>query len=379
MPRTGLDALFAGLVAAGVTALLTPLTSRIARRIGAVDEPRERGLSDRPTPRLGGLAIYVGVVVPLLIWLPSAGPWKAVLIGGAVITLVGAVDDVLDLPAGVKLAGQIGAAWIVARDHQARVQTFTLPLIHRVDLGHWAVPLTILGLVVIMNAVNFSDGVDGLASGVCAIAGASFALIAFDAGYTKAGVLSAITAGVAAGFLLHNFYPASAFMGDSGSNLLGLLLGSVAVLGAVKTSAFIALFLPLIVLAVPFVDTTFVVLKRMKYRRPVYRADTNHLHHRFSRIGFSQRRTVLYLYAWTLMLGGVAVATRFVPYSDHHGHFHTGWSVVMALILVAGVAASVYLVYLLEILKLRRRFRRESREEVEKRLETGEFEAVGRR
>jgi UDP-GlcNAc:undecaprenyl-phosphate GlcNAc-1-phosphate transferase len=378
MPRTGWDALFAGLVAAGVTALLTPLASRIAHRVGAVDERRERGLSDRPTPRLGGLAIYVGVLIPTLIWLPQAGPWKAVLIAGALITLVGAIDDVFDLPAGAKLVGQVGAAWIVAHDHQARVTDFTLPLVHRVDLGDWAVPLTILGLVVIMNAVNFSDGVDGLASGVCAIAGASFAVIAFDAGYTKAGVLSAITAGVAAGFLIHNFYPASSFMGDSGSNLLGLMLGSVAVLGAVKTSAFIALFLPLIVLAVPFVDTTFVVLKRMKYRRPVYRADANHLHHRFSRIGFSQRRTVLYLYAWTLMLGGVAVATRFVPYSDHHGHFDVGWSVVMGAILLAGVAASVYLVYLLEILKVRRRFRRESREQVEQRLETGEFEAVGR-
>ena len=379
MPRTGWDALFAGLVAAGITAVLVPLTSRVARAVGAVDEPRERGLSDRPMPRLGGLAIYAGVFAATLIWLPHAGPWKAVLIAGALITCVGALDDIFDLPAGVKLVGQTAAAYLVAHDAQARVQTFTLPIIHRVDLGGWSVPLTVLGIVVIMNAVNFSDGVDGLASGVCGIAGASFALIAFDAGYTKAGVLSAITAGAAAGFLIHNFYPATAFMGDSGSNLLGLLLGSVAVLGAVKTSAFIALFLPLIVLAVPFVDTTFVVLKRMKYRRPVYRADTNHLHHRFSRIGFSQRRTVLYLYAWTLMLGGVAVATRFVPYSDHHGHFAAGWSLVMALILLAGVAASIYLIYVLEILKVRRRFRRETAEEVERRLETGEFEAVGRR
>ena len=376
MPRTGLDALFAGLVAAGVTALLTPVASRIAHRVGAVDEPRERGLSDRPTPRLGGLAIYAGVLVATLIWLPHAGAWRIVLVAGALITFVGAIDDVFDLPAGAKLVGQVAAAVIVTHDPAARVKTFTLPLVHHVDLGDAAVPLTVLGLVVIMNAVNFSDGVDGLASGVCAIAAASFALIAFDASYTKAGVLSAITAGAAIGFLLHNFYPASAFMGDSGSNLLGLLLGCVAILGSVKTSAFIALFLPLIVLAVPFVDTTFVVLKRMKYRRPVYRADTNHLHHRFSRIGFSQRRTVMYLYAWTLMLGGVAVATRFVPYSDHHGHFHAGWTIVMALILLAGVAASVYLVYLLEILKIRRRFRRESREQVEQRLETGEFEAV---
>ena len=116
-------------------------------------------------------------------------------------------------------------------------------------------------------------------------------------------------------------------MGDCGSNLLGLLLGCIAVEGAVKTQAVLALLFPLVVLAVPFLDTTFVVLKRMKYRRPIYRADANHFHHRLTRIGFSQRRTVLYLYAWTILLGGFAVALRFVPYSDHHGHFHTGWTV----------------------------------------------------
>ena len=270
-----------------------------------------------------------------------------------------------------------------------RVESFTLPLVHHVDTGSLTIPLTALGLVAIMNAVNFSDGVDGLAAGVCAIGAASFSVIAFDAGYTHPGVLAAIVAGAALGFLVHNFYPASVFMGDAGSNLLGLLLGSVAALGTVKTGAFIALFLPLLVLAVPFLDTTFVVLKRMKYRRPVYHADANHFHHRFSRIGFSQRRTVLYLYAWTLMLGGVAVATRFVPYyqhGPHGGHLKTGWSIVMAAILLAALVASVYLVYVLEILKFRRRLRREqprrSPEEidadVEARLETGEWEAIGR-
>ena len=122
-----------------------------------------------------------------------------------------------------------------------------------------------------MNVVNFSDGVDGLAAGVCAISAAAFAVIAFDLGRTRAGVLAAITAGAALGFLLHNFHPASVFMGDCGSNLLGLLLGAAIVEGTLKTNAVIALVVPLVVLAVPFLDTTFVVLKRLKYRRPVYR------------------------------------------------------------------------------------------------------------
>ncbi len=185
-----------------------------------------------------------------------------------------------------------------------------------------------------MNVVNFSDGIDGLAAGVCAISAAAFAVIAFDLQKDSAGVLAAITAGAAIGFLVHNFHPASVFMGDCGSNLLGLLLGGVIVEGSLKTNALIALIVPLVVLAVPFLDTGFVVAKRIKYGRPVYQADANHFHHRFHRIGFSQRRTVLYLYGWTVTMAGLAVALRFVPYSDQ-GDLNVGWSLVMASVLRA--------------------------------------------
>lgn len=379
---TGYDALAAGGAAAAVTAALTPLSGRLALRTGAVDRPRDRGLSERPTPRLGGVAICAGVLVAGLLWLPSQGAWRAVLVGAAVITLVGAVDDRLDLPALFKLGGQALAAWLVA-DAGVRVDNFTLPFVHRVDLSPAVAEIaTIIGLVLIMNAVNFSDGVDGLAAGVCAIAAVSFAIIAFDIpaitapDAPAAGVLSAIVAGAALGFLVWNFFPARVFMGDSGSNLLGLLLGSAAVLGSVKTSALVGLIAPLVILAVPFLDTTFVVLKRMKYRRPVHVADANHFHHRFHRIGFSQRRTVAYLYAWTLSLAATAVGLRFVPYTDRHGEFQAGWTILMGGILVLALAASVYLVYLLEILKLRRRFRRETVEQLERRIETGEFDAL---
>ena len=201
-------------------------------------------------------------------------------------------------------------------------------------------------------------------------------------------MLAAITAGAAIGFLGHNFHPASIFMGDCGSNLLGYLLGVVSVQGSLKTNALVAVVIPLIVLAVPFLDTTFVVLKRVEYRRPIYRADANHFHHRMSRLGFSQRRTVLYLYAWTILLGGFAVALRFVPYSDHHGNFDTGWTLATLAFGVLVIAASVYLVYVLEILKFKRldtiRLRRmgateaEIDEDVERRLETGEFAQVRR-
>jgi UDP-GlcNAc:undecaprenyl-phosphate GlcNAc-1-phosphate transferase len=242
-----------------------------------------------------------------------------------------------------------------------------------------------------MNVVNFSDGVDGLAAGLCTIDGIAFAVIIFNlaGGSDAAAILAALTAGAACGFLVFNFPPASVFMGDSGSNLLGYLLGVVAVVGTLKTPTLIALALPLLILAVPFLDTGFVVAKRLKYRRKPWSADANHFHHRMARIGFSPRKTVAYLYAWTVMLAGVALALSFVPYSDHRGHYRLGWSVIMAAILLLALAASVYLVYVLEILKFRglraAQLRRADPgtsednidEEVQRDVETGEFERVG--
>jgi UDP-GlcNAc:undecaprenyl-phosphate GlcNAc-1-phosphate transferase len=378
------DALLGCLVAFVVATGLTRPVAALARRMGAVDVPRERGLAERATPLLGGLAIFAGVAIAGLLFLPSTDRWHAVLAGAAVITVVGAIDDWRDLPPVWKLAGQLVAALILVLDGVV-VQTFTLPFLGRVVLGDAAEPVTLLGLVAIMNAVNFTDGVDGLAAGVCAISAVAFAVIAFDLGRDSAGVLALITAGAASGFLVHNFHPAAVFMGDCGSNLLGLLLGATIVEGTLKTNALIALIGPLVILAVPFLDTTFVVLKRMKYGRPVYRADANHFHHRFARIGYSQRRTVAYLYAWTATMAGLAVALRFLPYSDGHGNFRLGWSLLMGALLLVALAASVYLVYVLEILKLKRwRVRTAepgtSEHEIvaalEHDLETGEFPAL---
>jgi UDP-GlcNAc:undecaprenyl-phosphate GlcNAc-1-phosphate transferase len=389
MAPTPWDALAAATIAAVLVVCLTPFAVRLAGRIGAVDQPRARGLSDRPMPRLGGAAIFGGIIGSSVLFLPLHGRFGAILLGAAIIAVVGAVDDIFELSAPVKLLGQIAAALVPVLDG-VRVADFTLPFVHRVDLGHLGIPLTVAGIVLIMNVVNFSDGVDGLAAGVCAIAAVAFAVIAFDLQRANAAVLAAIIAGAALGFLVHNFHPATVFMGDCGSNLLGLLLACVAVEGTVKTQAVLALVLPLIVLAVPFLDTTFVVLKRLKYRRPVYEADREHFHHRMDRIGFSTRRTVLYLYAWTLMLAGLAIALRFVPYSDNGGRLHAGWTAVMAALGLIALAASVYLVYVLEILKFKRldalRLRRvkpattdeEIDADVAERLETGEFDAVRR-
>jgi UDP-GlcNAc:undecaprenyl-phosphate GlcNAc-1-phosphate transferase len=312
-----------------------------------------------------------------------------VLAGAALIALIGAIDDIKDLKPIFKLLGQIAGA-IVAVLGGAVINDITIPVIGSLQFVGAAGPLTVIWLVALMNIVNFSDGVDGLAAGVCTIDGAAFAVIAFNVqgGTSAAAVLAAITAGASLGFLFHNRYPAKIFMGDTGSNLLGYLLGVAAVIGSLKTNAVLALAVPLLVLAVPFMDTGFVIAKRLKYRRKPWDADANHFHHRMARIGFSQRKTVAYLYSWTLMLAGVALSLRFVPYSNHKGHYYLGWSIVMGVILLLALVASVYLVYVLEIFKFKslrtiqlRRVDPDTSEHdivasVERDIETGEFEAI---
>ncbi|MGN6867553.1 MAG: glycosyltransferase family 4 protein [Solirubrobacteraceae bacterium] len=398
------DALFAFLVATAVAAVLTPLAARLAWRVGAVVMPSERGLAEQATPALGGLAILAGVVVASAFWLPTTirlphtagtapGPggivhtWTIVA-GACLIALVGAIDDIRPLKPVYKLLGQVVVA-VIAVKGGAVVTDVTIPFLHTLTLPNHGGVLTVIWLVGMMNVVNLSDGVDGLAAGLCTIVGVAFSIIAFDLHVPGAGVLAALTAGAALGFLFHNFYPASSFMGDCGANLLGYLLGVVAVVGSIKTGAVVTLVVPLILLAVPFLDTGFVVAKRLKYRRKPWSADANHFHHRMARMGYSPRRTVAYLYGWTLMLAGVAVALRFVPYSDHNGHYHLGWLLVMAAIGLIALAASVYLIYLLEILKFKNRRTRELRtadpatseheidERVQREVETGEFERVG--
>ena len=380
-------AVLAALVAFAVAALLTPLAARFSRRIGAVDQQKDIGLAKDATPLLGGLAIFGGALVAGLLFLPDNDRTEGILAAAALITLVGFFDDRFELPPIIKLAGQFVAAGVLVWSGVV-VDAFTFPFVHRVELGEFGGPLTMFALVLLMNIVNFSDGADGLAAGVCAIAAVAFAIIAFDLERRTAGILAAITAGAALGFLVFNFPPASIFMGDTGSNLLGLLLGAVIIEGTLKTNALIALVGPLVVLAVPLLDTGFVVLKRLKYRRPIYRGDSNHFHHRFYRMKWSTRRSILWLYAWTFVMAGTAVALRFIPYSQRGGELVPGWAALMAALLALCVALSLYLIWVLEIIKLRRvrewQLRRadpdtsehDIDEQVDHDLETGEFGQV---
>src|SRR3954453_5928956 len=189
-----LKAVLAALVAFAVTAALTTPVAKLARRLGIVDTLKDIGLAREQTPLLGGLAIFAGALVAGLIFLPDNERTQGILAAAALITIVGALDDAIDMPPFVKLAGQIAAAVVLVASGVV-VDTFTLPFLHHVDLGDLGAPITALGLVLVMNIVNFSDGVDGLAAGVCAISAAAFSIIAFDLGTAPPGVPARFTPG----------------------------------------------------------------------------------------------------------------------------------------------------------------------------------------
>jgi UDP-GlcNAc:undecaprenyl-phosphate GlcNAc-1-phosphate transferase len=349
---SNLQVVWGALIALGIVVLLTPAVGGMARMLGVVDRQEEGRRHVRGgVPRLGGLALFFGIFIPSLAFLDIDSQMRGILLGAAVATTVGAVDDFRGLRWWEKLTGQTIAAAIVVWGG-VWIHRFTFPFV-----GVQVLPkpvgaaLTIVGIVAVMNMVNFLDGLDGLAAGVCAISAFSFCVIDLSRGDLNAAILTGAVFGACMGFLRHNFYPARIFMGDSGALLLGFTLAAVSVQGLSKTAALAALVLPLLVLAIPLIDTSFVVAKRIKSGKPVYVADRTHLHHRFENIGFSQRRSVVYLYVWCVALALAALATRFV-----HPHAHGDWNpagvAIDAGIGLLALGASVYVIYLLEIVKL---------------------------
>ena len=315
--RDNPEVLYGAAIALLIVVLLTPAVGGMARILGVVDNPDARRLNRQPDPaarRARDLPRHPRPVarVPRPLGRDARHPARR---RGR---LRRRRDRRLPRPRrrSLKLAGQVLAAAIPTA-FGVWIDHFTLPFLGAVDVPPWiGVPLTIVWIVAVMNMVNFLDGMDGLASGVCAISGVTFAVIALSLGKVDAAVLSAIVAGACIGFLRHNFFPARIFMGDSGALVLGFTLASISVAGLLKTASTVVLFLPLLVLAVPIIDTSFVVLKRLKYRQPISAADRSHLHHRFINIGFSQRRAALTMWAWTASLGIAALATRFIPFRE---------------------------------------------------------------
>jgi UDP-GlcNAc:undecaprenyl-phosphate/decaprenyl-phosphate GlcNAc-1-phosphate transferase len=343
-----------GFVAATALVLvLTPLVCRLAPLIGGLDDKVDRPRVHRGAiPRVGGLAIVAAILIPAAVLIDLDGAYLGIFTGTLLVAALGLLDDIRDVPPSAKLLGVTLVALIPVIGYDVTFARVTLPGLGDFDLGWTAYPLTVVWIAFLTNLVNLIDGMDSLAAGIVAIAAGSFAILSASFGRVDAAVLSAVVCGATLGFLYHNYHPAKIFMGDSGALALGFLLATLAVDGVLKTAAAITLVAPLLVLAVPILDTSFVVLKRLKYRRPPWRADHNHFYHRFMRIGFSQRRTAAYLHVWALMMAAYALLARFVP-PRPRGDWDLERSLLLAAAGVVVIAASVWMVYTLEILKAR--------------------------
>jgi UDP-GlcNAc:undecaprenyl-phosphate GlcNAc-1-phosphate transferase len=359
---------------------LTPVAIKLAPRIGAIDVPIDRPRVHRvAVPRSGGLAIVAGILVPAALFIhPGGGPYLAILVGTLLVAALGLLDDTRGLRPSHKLIGVSLVALIPVVGSDLTIDHVTIPLIGTFDFGWIAYPLTVLWITALANLVNLIDGMDALAAGIVAIASLTIALLAASFERVDAAALAAMSAGATLAFLRHNYHPAKVFMGDTGALALGFLLAAVAVEGVTKTAATIALAGPMMVMAVPILDTSFVVLKRLKYRRAPWGADHNHFYHRFMRIGFSQRRTAAYMHVWAGLLAAFAILVRFLP-PRPQGIWDLGNSLIVGAAGLIVVAASVWMVYTLEILKARhfrvlgfRRMRPEELEPEEEREEAVE-------
>ena len=309
--------------------LFTPLVRNFALRRGWVTEPDERKIHTKPTPELGGTAIFAAMLIMVLIQLVGERlfGWKGflsdvnvtpvgligILAGAVIMYLTGLIDDRVDLSPGSKLFGQIIASLVVALCG-VRISFVVIPLGNTLlDLGILSVPVTVFFLVAFANIINLIDGLDGLAAGICAIAAVSMLVLARGLNQTTAAIMAALIIGSCLGFLRYNFHPASIFMGDEGALLLGFLLGIIALMGVMKTTAAIALAVPLLIVAVPIFDTATSIVRRLRHGTAIEQADRGHIHHRLLGRGFSQRKTVFIIYIWSALLGVGAYAVRYTP------------------------------------------------------------------
>ncbi|WP_042226975.1 glycosyltransferase family 4 protein [Paenibacillus popilliae] len=307
-----------GLVALLLATGLTPLVKKFAIKVGAVDVPNVRKVHTRIMPRMGGLGIFAAFVITLCLlalFVPdilfghrdSSLIW-ALLSGGAIIVLTGALDDRFELSAKVKLVGQIIAACVVVFGFDLTVDFVNVPFGDQyLNIESWiAIPLTIFWIVGVTNAINLIDGLDGLAAGVSAISIATILAMAVFMGNTMVILLCAVLLGSIIGFLFFNFHPAKIFMGDTGSLFLGFGLAVLSLLGF-KQIAIVSFITPLLIIGVPLSDTFFAIVRRAVQKKPIFAPDKGHLHHCLRELGFSHRKTVLIIYAIAAFFGVLAI------------------------------------------------------------------------
>ncbi|MFD0617355.1 MULTISPECIES: glycosyltransferase family 4 protein [Paenibacillus] len=306
------------ILALGLALVLTPLVKKFAVKVGAMDMPNARKVHTRIMPRLGGLGIFFafGIAFLLLLpWLPDnmfasreGNLVKALFAGGSIIVLIGALDDRFELSAKVKLLGQIIAACVVVFGFGITVDFVNIPFGHGYfSMPDWvAIPLTIVWIVGVTNAINLIDGLDGLAAGVSGIAISTILAMAFIMGNTTVILISLLLLGSIVGFLFFNFHPAKIFMGDSGSLFLGFSLAMLSMLGF-KQVAVVSFLTPLFIIGVPLSDTFFAIIRRWRNKKPIFAPDKGHLHHCLRELGLSHRKTVLVIYAIATFFGVLAV------------------------------------------------------------------------
>lgn len=299
-------------ISVAIAAFATPVMIRVAPLIGAVDRPGERRVHTSATPTAGGLAIFVAFWLPVLFttWPPSRA-LVGVFVGSLLLLAICLFDDIVGLPVLPRLGGQIAVA-IVVYMWGVQIQGVTDPSsilggYEYLNLGWLSGPLTVAWIVVIINAVNWLDGLDGLAAGFCSIASLTLALMAIFEGTWVVAVPAVALLGSCLGFLPYNFNPARIFMGDTGAMFLGLMLASLSVIGTLKGPTALAVLAPLLILGVPLYDSISTVFKRWRNGKSIYTADKEHLHHRLLAYGLSIKQAVLVIYGFTAILCIIAL------------------------------------------------------------------------
>ena len=309
------DVMTALLLALIVSFLATPLVRRLAFKIGAVDVPRDnRRMHDHPIPRLGGLAIFLGFFVSVLAYAHLDLELQGILIGAGMIVVLGIADDIHSLPAKFKLVVQIAAA-LCAALHGVAIEVINNPNIFSENeywvLGGWSIPLSILWIVAITNAVNLIDGLDGLADGISTIGALTMLILALILGEHDISLMCGALVGACVGFLPYNMNPARIFMGDTGSTFLGFILACVSIQGLFKYYAVISFLVPFLILGLPIFDTASAIIRRLLKGQSPMVADRSHIHHKLIDLGLNQKQAVstLYIISGVLGLSAVLLAT----------------------------------------------------------------------
>ncbi len=289
--------------------IATPIVKKIAIHINALDYPNARRLNKVPMPTLGGLAIFFSFLLGYMLYARSSIQMLSILMGSFILVLMGMIDDINPIKAKYQLLVQILAAGIIVFYGNITIDYLSILGLNLNFVAPWNYILTIILIVAIINAINLSDGLDGLCSGVCSIYFFTIAIIAFIMNM-KEGLdttLALIMLGSTLGFLVYNFPPAQVYLGDTGSNLLGFIIAVTALLGY-KTATFTSLLIPLIILATPIIDVAFSIIRRiLKGQNPFNSPDKQHLHHQLLKMQFSTRTSLLIIYAIDILFAGISI------------------------------------------------------------------------